>query len=348
MNEHPAKFYLRRPGGGYDLILKRGSLDNLRHFTETVHRRVLIVTGAHTPADYAETALRQCAQGQVLRLSAGDGARSLTAAEQVLHALCAMNAGRYDAVIGLGGGSVLGTAGVAAGLYLGGIDFIACPTTVCAQLCACGNDTLQTELPGGYGAGVPNAPALVLTDPALTESMSPTRQLTGLAWALPPALTYDPPLLALLEASELAYDEILWKTLQDKKDLTDRYPNGCIAELMPGAPLVRALWQLYGRRGRRSKGLLPEECLALAVQAVIEDKALARRVRALCRRLGLPARAVWSRERALPFLLKDPSCENHELPLVLITGSGCWRRDRLTEQALSRRLGCAAVPEEKE
>lgn len=346
MAEHSAKFYLRCADGGYDLVLKRGSLQNLHCFTDTVSRRVLVVTGSKTTDALVQRVLVQCPQGAVCRLPAGEKGRGMAGVQFVLNALCSQGAGSRDLVAALGGQSVQSTAALAAAIYQGGMALAACPASTAAQLCACGGaQGVPLEKPGYY-AGIAKAPDLVLVDPALTESEPATQRAAGLAWALQPALTSDPRLLALLEEEQPDYDEILWRTLQNKKTLLD---GACAGQTVLGCgmELAQALWQLYGCRGRRTKGLLPGECLALALEAVIEDKALGRRVRAVCRTLGLPARAVWNREKVAEMLLQSPAWNGGTLPLVVITGPGCWKLEQLSAAEVRKKLG-AKTRKEKE
>lgn len=346
MAEHSAKFYLRCASGGYDLILKRGSLANLHSFTDTVGRRVLIAAGSRVPEALVQSVLAQCPEGAVCRLPAGEKGSGMAGVQNVLDALCNMGAGSRDLVAALGGQSVQSTAALAAAIYQGGVALAACPASTAAQLCACGGAKgVPLQRPGCY-AGVSKAPALVLVDPALTESEPPAQKAAGLAWALQPALTSDPKLLALLEEEKPEYDEILWRTLQNKKSLLDG-PSAGQAVLGCGMELAQVLWQMYGCRGRRTKGLLPGECLALALEALIEDKTLAKRVRAVCRTLGLPARAVWNREKAAEMLWQSPARNGDVLPLVSITGPGCWKLEQLHEEEVRRKLG-AQTRKEKE
>ena len=347
MGEHSAKFYLRHAGGGCDLVLKRGCLANLHSFTDTRNRRVLIVAGSSTPEALVQSVLAQCPGGAVCRLPAGEKGRGMAGVECVLNALCVLGAGPKDLAVALGGQSVQGTAALAAAIYQGGIDLAACPASTAAQLCACGGALAGVELAKpGCLAGVYKAPALVLVDPALTETEPPAQRAAGLAWALQIALTSDPKLLALLEEETPDHDEILWRTLQNKKNFMDQNPAGQAPALECGTHLAQALWQVYGRRGRRTRGLLPGECLALALEAVIEDKALARRVRALCRKLGLPARAAWNREKVLEALLSSPAWHGGTLASVCITGPGCWQHRNLSTGQVRQKLG--AAPQKKE
>ncbi len=347
MGEHSAKFYLRHAGGGCDLILKRGCLANLRSFTDAQNRKVVVITGAGTPEALAGQVLAQCKNGSVCRLPAGEKGRGMAGVQFVLEALCRQGLAQGDLAVALGGRNVQGVAGLAAAIYQGGIELAACPSTAQAQLCACGGELLGVELARpGCRAGVYKAPALIMVDPALPETEPAARRAAGYAWALQIALTCDPKLLALLEAAEPDYDEILWRTLQNKKHLMDQNPAQRAPVLECGMPLARALWQLYGCRGRRTKGLLPGECLVLALEGVTMDKALLHRLRALCRALGLPARAVWNRSRVLEALLDEAAWQGGALESVQITGLGCWQVCRLQPSEIRQRLQ-PKTPEEK-
>ena len=339
MPERSAKLYLRHRSGDHDLILRRGCSASLRHFTDLSHRRVLVAAAAGLPAGMADALLGQCEQGVLCTLPGGARGRGLSGVELVLAALAENGFARGDLVVGLGGSSLLGVAGFAAAVYLGGVDFVSVPTSTCAQLCACGGSMLGVNLEKpGFRAGVSRAPRLVLVDADLADSQPEVGRRNGLAWAMQMALTVDPELFALLEAETLDMDEVLYRVLNDKKKLMDQYPDGEAPVLDFGGALARALWRLYGRSGRRTRGLGSGECLFLAMTALTKDKALARDLRAVCRREGLSSRAAWNREKVLAALAEDPTWENGALPLITVPGLGCWEMNRPTAAELKEYL----------
>lgn len=339
MAEKSTKLYLRHRSGDYDLILKRGCSKNLHQFTDLVHRRVLVVTGGSVPAAYTQPLLEKCARGTLCTLPAGAKGRGMVGVACVFSALAENGFAKGDLIVGLGGNSALGVAGFAAGTYLGGIEFVAVPASVCAQLCACGGSMLGVNLDKpGFRAGVYRSPALALVDADLTEGQPAEARRDGLAWAMQMALTGDPALFALLEAETLDYDAVLWRVLNDKKELMDRYADGEAPVLDFGGPVARALWQVYGCHGRRTRGMQPGECLVRAMLTMTADKALAKRIRAICRREGLPNRATWNKEKVLAALLTDPAWVGNVLPVITVTGLGCWEQENLTADALTKRI----------
>lgn len=339
MAEKSTKLYLRHRGGDHDLILKRGCSKNLHQFTDLVHRRVLVVTGAGIPAAYTAPLLEKCADGTLCTLPAGNKGRGMAGVACVFGALAENGFAKGDLVVGLGGSSALGVAGFAAGTYLGGIEFIAVPASVCAQLCACGGSMLGINLDKpGIRAGVCRSPALALVDANLTVSQPEADRRDGLAWAMQVALTGDPALFALLEEQTPDYDAMLWRVLNDKKDLMGRYADGEAPVLDFGGPVARALWQVYGRHGRRTGGMRPGECLVRAMLTMTADKALAKRIRAICRREGMPNRATWNKQKVLAALLTDPAWEGKTLPLITVTGLGCWEQEAVTAETLAERI----------
>jgi 3-dehydroquinate synthase len=64
----------------------------------------------------------------------GEGSKSFAELERLMDRLLAAGLDRKDVVVALGGGVVGDLAGLAAALYMRGIDFVQVPTTLLAQV----------------------------------------------------------------------------------------------------------------------------------------------------------------------------------------------------------------------
>ncbi len=90
--------------------------------------------------------------------------------------------GRRDAVVALGGGVVGDLTGLAAALFMRGVPFIQCPTSLLAQVDASVGGKVAVDLPAGKNLlGAFHFPLAVLIDPQALATL-PDRELTcGLA-----------------------------------------------------------------------------------------------------------------------------------------------------------------------
>ncbi|MCX4240283.1 3-dehydroquinate synthase [Paraliomyxa miuraensis] len=96
--------------------------------------------------------------------------------------LVAAGLGRRDVVVALGGGVVGDLAGLVAALFMRGIDFIQCPTSLLAQVDASVGGKVAVDLPGGKNLlGAFHFPRAVLIDTDVLQTL-PDRELgCGLA-----------------------------------------------------------------------------------------------------------------------------------------------------------------------
>ena len=117
----------------YDIIVKRGSLENLYQFAR-LDRRVAVVTDSGVPAQYAQMVADQCKDATIITVPQGEASKSFKILETVLRQMLDFGMGRGDLVVAVGGGVVGDLAGFAAATYMRGIDFINCPTTTLSMI----------------------------------------------------------------------------------------------------------------------------------------------------------------------------------------------------------------------
>ena len=117
----------------YDIILRRGALQNLYQFAN-LNRRVAVVTDSGVPPLYARQVADQCREATIITVPQGEASKSLKTLGSVLTQMLDFNMGRGDLVIAVGGGVVGDLAGFAAAVYMRGIDFINCPTTTLSMI----------------------------------------------------------------------------------------------------------------------------------------------------------------------------------------------------------------------
>lgn len=74
-----------------------------------------------------------------------------------------------------------------------------------------------------------------------------------------------------------------------------------------GHTIGHGIEAVKGIKGRRTTGLFHGECVALGMLPMIESKALQKRVRGVYRRLGLPTRTAYDKEKVLAEMLHAKS-----------------------------------------
>jgi 3-dehydroquinate synthase len=144
-------------------------------------------------------------------LPAGEACKNLGEIENTMEWLAAEGFDRRAAVIGVGGGATTDHAGFAASIYLRGVQFAACPTTLLAMVDASVGGKTGVDLRAGKNlVGAFHQPRAVIADLAFLESLPGRERIAGLAEIIKCGFIADPALLTAIEgwppqASEAAY-----------------------------------------------------------------------------------------------------------------------------------------------
>ncbi|HET7455094.1 MAG TPA: bifunctional shikimate kinase/3-dehydroquinate synthase [Solirubrobacterales bacterium] len=120
-----------------------------------------------------------------VEVEAGEGAKTLGWAEEVLRELARAGMSREDHVVALGGGVVGDLAGFCAHLYQRGVPVVQVPTTLVAQVDSAYGGKTGVDLPEGKNyAGAYQLPAAVLADTATLRTLPPEELAAGFVEAL--------------------------------------------------------------------------------------------------------------------------------------------------------------------
>ena len=330
----------------YDIILKRGALENLYQFAR-LDRRVAIVTDSGVPEAYARRVADQCRDARIITVPQGEASKSLKTLETVLRQMLDFGMGRGDLVVAVGGGVVGDLAGFAASIYMRGVDFINCPTTTLSMIDSSIGGKTAVDLGDTKNiVGTFWQPKLVIVDPDTLSTLPQRHFVNGLAEAVKAALLADPELFSIFEQGDVdaRIDEIIYRCLRFKKNIVeqDETEQGMRKALNFGHTLGHGIEAVRGIKGRRTTGLYHGECVALGMLPMIESKTLQKRVRAVYRRLGLPLRASYDKQKVLAEMLHDKKAQAGQVTLIKVPGLGCWRTETVPAAALPTLLGLEA------
>ena len=327
----------------YDIILKNGALENLYQFAR-LDRKVAVVTDSGVPAEYAQRVADQCRESTIITVPQGEASKSFKILETVLRQMLEFNMGRGDLVVAVGGGVVGDLAGFAAAIYMRGIDFINCPTTTLSMIDSSIGGKTAVDL--GDTKNIVGAfwqPKLVIVDPATLSTLPRRHYINGLAEAVKAGLLADPELFAIFEKGDIdtQISEIIYRSLRFKKNVVeqDETERGMRKALNFGHTIGHGIEAVKGIKGRRTVGLFHGECVALGMLPMIESKALQKRVRAVYRRIGLPTRTTYNKEKVLAEMLHDKKAQGGLITVIKVPGLGCWRAETIPVEGLRPLLG---------
>ncbi|MFN4091761.1 MAG: 3-dehydroquinate synthase [Brevundimonas sp.] len=171
----------------YDVVVGRGVLGELgARLAPLARGRTVIITdetvaGLHGPAAMASLEAAGM-RARLLSVPPGEASKSFAELERVIDRMLAYGLDRGDVVVALGGGVVGDLAGLAAALFMRGIDFVQVPTTLLAQVDSSVGGKTAIDTPRGKNlVGAFHQPRLVLADIDVLATL-PERQLRS-GWA---------------------------------------------------------------------------------------------------------------------------------------------------------------------
>ena len=171
----------------YAVVIGRGLIEGLgTRIAPLARGRTVVVTdetvaGLHGPAVLASLEAAGV-RARLLTVPPGEASKSFAELERVIDRLLAFGLDRRDLIVALGGGVVGDLAGLAAALYMRGIDFVQVPTTLLAQVDSSVGGKTAIDTPRGKNlVGAFHQPRLVVADIDLLATL-PDRQLRS-GWA---------------------------------------------------------------------------------------------------------------------------------------------------------------------
>jgi 3-dehydroquinate synthase len=182
----------------YDVVVGRGLLVQAgARIAPLAKGRTVVITdetvatihGAALAGSLAAAGVRT----EMVAVPAGEGSKSFAQLERVLDRLLEIGLDRKDVVIALGGGVVGDLAGLAAALYMRGIDFVQVPTTLLAQVDSSVGGKTAIDTPRGKNlVGAFHQPRLVLADIDVLATLPERQVRSGWAEVLKHGLICDP------------------------------------------------------------------------------------------------------------------------------------------------------------
>ncbi|MBO4277525.1 MAG: iron-containing alcohol dehydrogenase, partial [Clostridia bacterium] len=125
--------YVQTETGGYEVEVARGALNDLGKYLPR-GIKTLVVSDEGVPAEYAQKVAAYCDNAEIALIPQGEKNKT---PETLFNLLCTLSAGGYDRasrVIAVGGGVTGDIAGLAASLFMRGIEFVNIPTTLLAMV----------------------------------------------------------------------------------------------------------------------------------------------------------------------------------------------------------------------
>lgn len=191
-----------RTGKEYEVLIGQGLLAEAGKAIGEVcrGRRAVIVTDSNVAGYYAETwssALTQSGfTADTCIFPAGEEHKNAKTLFDIIGFIADCRLTREDLVVALGGGVTGDMAGLAAALYMRGIDYVQVPTSILAAVDSSVGGKTAIDLPQGKNlAGAFYQPSLVIIDTDVFESLPQRDYCSGFAEVIKYGMIEDPRIL---------------------------------------------------------------------------------------------------------------------------------------------------------
>ena len=173
----------------YQVRIAQGALDRLGARVRRAcpsAKKVAIVSDANVMPLYGDRAIASLQAAELehasIVLPPGEASKNPQQLLAIVESLLAEGLSRRDVVVALGGGVVGDIAGLAAALFMRGIAFVNCPTSLLSQVDASVGGKVAVDLSAGKNLmGAFHFPAVVLIDPAVLSTLPDEEFACGLA-----------------------------------------------------------------------------------------------------------------------------------------------------------------------
>ena len=302
----------------YPVTVGKGLINIANQYLD-LERKVFIVTDSGVPNNYANAVEKICKSAVVYTVAQGESSKIFSTLESLLTAMAEAELGRFDCVVAIGGGVVGDLAGLAAAIYMRGIDFYNVPTTLLSQV----DSSIGGKTAINLGAikntvGAFKQPKAVLID-VDTLSTLPERQVrNGMAEVIKMAATSNKDLFEKLEnlSESEAYnniEEIIVEALKIKKGVVeaDEKENGIRKILNFGHTFGHAI-----ESAEKLSTLLHGECVAIGMMKTSSGEAR-ERIKTLLEKFSLPTVYEGDTEAAIPFISHDKKAVGGKISVAL-------------------------------
>lgn len=316
------KINVKTSQGGYNIYLERGAIEKICELFFP-REKVLIVTDSGVPKKYSETVKKAYPDSLIYTFEEGEESKNFKTLENVLEFAKDNGYTRNSAFIAVGGGVVGDLTGLAASLYMRGVDFVNVPTTLLSQVDSSIGGKTAVDLDGVKNlVGAFYQPKAVIIDPN-TLSTLPERQFSnGLSESVKMAATSDSELFSLLENNDAKdiIDTVIERSLLIKKAVVeeDEKETGLRRVLNFGHTLAHAYEALGGFRE-----LYHGECVALGMIPLSFGKAR-ERIKAVLMKNKLPVKSDRENSELLKLLALDKKAQKDGVNVVLVKEIGSF------------------------
>ena len=312
------------------LVLGAGVLSQAdQELNDYRHVRLLLVSDSNVASIYARPLRQRLDEAgydvHLLEFAAGEASKTLDTLRGLYERCSALQVERSDVVIAVGGGVVGDVAGMLAGTYLRGIEFIQAPTSLVSMVTASVGGKAGVNFGDDKNLiGLFKHPSLVLADTDTLHTLPEIEFRSGLGELVTVGVLGAPQIIEQLESSGVALlTQMIATAIKCKSAIVKADPFdslGIRAQLNLGHTFGHALEKLSGFTLPHGLAVAVGLSIAcrLAVSLGLCPKEVSDRVQSLLRTLNLPvAVSGYSVEQMLVAMRGDKKRRGGRLRFIL-------------------------------
>lgn len=322
----------------YEVVIEKGALCRINDLLKD-GQRVLVVSDSNVMPIYGN----RFVGAEKLTLKAGEKHKNLKTIQLILKTLQNEGFTRSDTVVGLGGGVVGDMAAFASSIYMRGIRYVACPTSLLAMIdSSVGGKTGVDFLGSKNMVGSFYQPSLVLCDTECLKTLPEREIKNGMGEAVKYAvLTGDEEMLSdCLSADKV--EAFIGKCVTAKKEIVeaDEKDKGVRALLNLGHTFGHAIEKLS--RFKIAHGVAVAMGIRVALKVAVGTKVAtvenAEKIEALLDRYFMPKAIEYKKEDFIDAIWLDKKRTADGVNLVLPEKLGVCKIVNMTKQEVLKLL----------
>ena len=322
----------------YEVVIEKGALCRINDLLKD-GQRVLVVSDSNVMPIYGN----RFVGAEKLTLKAGEKHKNLKTIQLILKTLQRLGFTRSDTVVGLGGGVVGDMAAFASSIYMRGIRYVACPTSLLAMIdSSVGGKTGVDFLGSKNMVGSFYQPSLVICDTDCLKTLPEREIKNGMGEAVKYAvLTGDEEMLSdCLSADKV--EAFIGKCVTAKKEIVeaDEKDKGVRALLNLGHTFGHAIEKLS--RFKIAHGVAVAMGIRVATKVAVGAKVAtaenAEKIEALLDRYNMPKAIEYKKEDFIDAVWLDKKRTTDGINLVLPEKTGVCKTVYMTKQEVLKLL----------
>ena len=316
----------------YEVVIEKGALCRIKDLLKD-GQRVLVVSDSNVMPIYGN----RFVGAEKLTLKAGEKHKNLKTIQLILKTLQRLGFTRSDTVVGLGGGVVGDMAAFASSIYMRGIRYVACPTSLLAMIdSSVGGKTGVDFLGSKNMVGSFYQPSLVICDTDCLKTLPEREIKNGMGEAVKYAvLTGDEEMLDDC-LSENKAEKFIAKCVTAKKEIVeaDEKDKGVRALLNLGHTFGHAIEKLS--RFKIAHGVAVAMGIRVATKVAVGAKVTtldnAEKIEALLDRYNMPKAVEYNKKDFIDAVWLDKKRTTDGINLVLPEKTGVCKTVYMTKQ----------------